>query len=576
MVRATPEFKSDAWHSAETASDSTSLLRFSTAGSVDDGKSTLIGRLLYDSQAVYDDQLASIRQSRIKRSPGPIDFSLLTDGLRAEREQGITIDVAYRYFSTPRRKFIIADTPGHEQYTRNMATGASTADAAVVLVDAAKGLLHQSRRHAYIASLLGVRHVIAAVNKMDLVGRSEVIFNRIAGEFGELAQQLGMQSVQAVPVSALQGDNVVRRSAHMSWYDGPTLLEYLERIPANHSAHAAPLRFPVQYVIRPDASFRGFAGQVASGALRKGTLVVAVPSGIQTRIRSIVSFEGEKEQAQAGDSVTVTLEDEIDLSRGDLLASAEESPSVASAFRAAVVWMHSDWLDAGKHYLLKQTTRTVRARVATVHRIDVDSLGSISASSLALNDIGVVDVRTSQPLFVEAYRENRATGSFILIDPMTNATVGAGIIQRVLSLDRGRPSCTFALRAGAVTPRERRVRFGHAPALVWLPRRSVAELVERTLFEDGWNVHLLADGDFGAHGLTTVAKALHRAGVVVLFSGAEWPVEKIQAISGLGSFLKFDARERDSGEGSDDAQARRIVEELRRWRDQNPECGDDE
>ncbi|HEY6467396.1 MAG TPA: GTP-binding protein, partial [Candidatus Acidoferrales bacterium] len=309
------------------------LLRFSTAGSVDDGKSTLIGRLLYDNQSVFEDQLASVKKSKVNRSSGPIDFSLLTDGLRAEREQGITIDVAYRYFSTPRRKFIIADTPGHEQYTRNMATGASTADAAVVLIDATKGVLRQSRRHAYIASLLGVQYIIAAVNKMDLVGYSREVFERLSADFKELAAHLDLRNVYLIPVSALEGDNVVHRSTRMPWFEGPSLLDYLEKIRVNDAASFGALRLPVQYVVRPDASFRGFAGRIASGVLRAGADVVAMPSGLRTKVKAIVAFDGDKDQAGPGSSVNVTLEDEIDISRGDMLVAEEDLPAVGNEFR---------------------------------------------------------------------------------------------------------------------------------------------------------------------------------------------------------------------------------------------------
>ncbi len=412
------------------------VLRFTTAGSVDDGKSTLIGRLLYDSQSVYEDQLSSVRNSRINRSTGPLDFSLLTDGLRAEREQGITIDVAYRYFSTPRRKFIIADTPGHEQYTRNMATGASTADAAVVLIDATKGVLSQSRRHAYIASLLGIRHVVAAVNKMDIVGYSQQVFDRIAHDFLALAEKLGLADVYPVPVSALEGDNVVRRSERMPWFDGPALLEYLEQLKVHDTESSRPARFPVQYVIRPDSGFRGFAGQVASGTFRPGQSVVALPSGIKTRVKSIVTFDGDADAAAAGSAVTLTLENEVDVSRGDLLAAEGNLPSVSRRFVASMVWMHPTELDQHKLYLLKHTTRMVRARVTRVyHRVDVDSLAKLEAHSLRMNDIASVEVETTLPLFFDVYREIRSMGSFILIDPLTNATVAAGMIEGALQSD---------------------------------------------------------------------------------------------------------------------------------------------
>src|SRR5260221_2121138 len=317
------------------------ILRFTTAGSVDDGKSTLIGRLLYDTKTVYEDQLVSIQKSGINRSDGPIDLSLLTDGLRAEREQGITIDVAYRYFSTARRKFIIADTPGHEQYTRNMATGASTAHAAVVLIDATKGLLAQSRRHAYIVSLLGIQNVVAAVNKMDLVKYREETFQEIASDFQKLAQRLGIANVLAIPVSALKGDNVVDSSTRMPWFTGPTLLEYLENLPVQNGGEAGPLRLPIQYVLRPDSRFRGFAGQVASGILRRGAAVIALPSGIKTRVKSITTFDGDLDEAGPGSSIAVTLEDEIDLGRGDLLSEETNPPQSAKLVAANLLLLHT-------------------------------------------------------------------------------------------------------------------------------------------------------------------------------------------------------------------------------------------
>ncbi len=354
------------------------LLRFTTAGSVDDGKSTLIGRLLHDSKGVYEDQLASARASRVNRSTGPLDFSLLTDGLRAEREQGITIDVAYRYFSTPRRKFIIADTPGHEQYTRNMATGASTSDLAVILIDATKGLLPQTRRHAYISSLLGIRSVVAAINKMDLVEFREEIFLRWQDDFVALASRLGITAVQCIPISALEGDNVVTRSDRTPWYDGPTLIDHLETVPVLAEAAAIPheMRFPVQYVIRPDATFRGFAGQVASGVIRPGDAVVALPSLQQTRIRSIVTYDGELAEAFHPMSVTVQLEDEIDLSRGDMLVGPAGAPQMSRNVRAMVVWLHPKPLELGQTYIVKHGVRQTRGKAVGVrYRVDVNTPG---------------------------------------------------------------------------------------------------------------------------------------------------------------------------------------------------------
>ena len=412
------------------------MLRFTTAGSVDDGKSTLIGRLLHDTKSVYEDQLASIRASRVNRSGGAVDLSLLTDGLKAEREQGITIDVAYRYFSTAKRKFIIADTPGHEQYTRNMATGASTADVAIVLIDAKAflklgRLLPQSRRHTYIASLLRIPHVVAAVNKMDLADYSAETFKDIHAEFTALAKQLGLKSVEVIPVSALAGDNVVERSTAMSWYEGPTLLEYLETVPLTIAEAAdGPMRFPVQLVVRPGSEFRGFAGRVERGEIRPGMRVKALPSGRVTTVKNIVTYDGELQKAHFPLSVTVELEDEIDLSRGEMLvAERQAAPKVSSAFRAMVVWMHEQPLVAGRTYLAKHTTRVVRATVRSIlYRVDIQSAEHQESSQLQMNDIAEVEFDTSLPLFFDAYAENREMGALILIDPVMNATVGAAMI----------------------------------------------------------------------------------------------------------------------------------------------------
>ncbi|MGA8531840.1 MAG: sulfate adenylyltransferase subunit CysN [Acidobacteriaceae bacterium] len=400
------------------------LLRFTTAGSVDDGKSTLIGRLLYDSNNVYDDHIASVT-----RDSG-IDFAQLTDGLRAEREQGITIDVAYRYFSTPKRKFIIADTPGHEQYTRNMATGASTADVAVVLVDARKGILDQTRRHACIAALLGISTVIAAVNKMDLTGFSQEIFDQHRRDLLALSEALGIPELIAVPVSALDGDNVVHRSARTPWYGGASLLEILETIPLARDRAPGAFRLPVQRVIRPDQDFRGFAGQIASGVVRPGDEVIALPSGVRSRVRSIVTWDGDLAEARAPQSVVLTLEDEADISRGDMLANVATRPQSTKRFSATVVWMHARPLRPGHACLLKHTTHTVRARVTEIRsRINVERLTSHPSAALELNGIGEVVIETQRPLIADLYRNHRLTGSFILIDASDNATAGAGMIR---------------------------------------------------------------------------------------------------------------------------------------------------
>jgi sulfate adenylyltransferase subunit 1 len=403
-----------------------SLLRFSTAGSVDDGKSTLIGRLLYDSRNVYDDHIRSVTHN------AAIDFAQLTDGLRAEREQGITIDVAYRYFSTPKRKFIIADTPGHEQYTRNMATGASTADVAIVLVDARKGILDQTRRHTCIAALLGIPIVIAAVNKMDLVDFSEAVFNQHRSGLEALATRLQIPQLIAVPVSALEGDNVVHRSTRIPWYSGPSLLELLETVPLAIERSQASLRFAVQRVVRPHQDFRGFAGQIAAGTVRPGDEILALPSGRRSRVKSITTWEGELASAAAPQSVVLSLEDEVDLSRGDMIAAVATPPHKTTRFDATVVWMQTSPLQPGATYLLKHTTQTVRAQVAEIRsRIDVVNLSEGGAEQLGLNDIGDIVLETSRPLLADLYRENRTTGSFILIDPATNATAGAGMMRAI-------------------------------------------------------------------------------------------------------------------------------------------------
>jgi sulfate adenylyltransferase large subunit len=434
----------DAQIELELEADRTkNLLRFSTAGSVDDGKSTLIGRLLYDSRNVYDDHIRSVTHN------AAIDFAQLTDGLRAEREQGITIDVAYRYFSTPKRKFIIADTPGHEQYTRNMATGASTADVAIVLVDARKGILDQTRRHTCIAALLGIPTVIAAINKMDLVDFSQDVFDRHRRALEALATRLEIPELIAVPVSALEGDNIVHRSRRISWYSGPSLLELLEIVPLAIERSQAGFRFPVQRVLRPHQDFRGFAGQIAAGTVQPGDEIVALPSGHRTRVRAINTWEGDLASAHAPQSVVLTLEDEIDLSRGDMIASVAAPPHEMTRFNATVVWMHLKPLRAGASYLLKHTTQTVRAQIVEIRsRIDVEHLEERPADQLALNDIGEVVVEVSRSILADPYRDNRTTGSFILIDLADNATSGAAMIRNAQIQDHvagAENRCDFAV-----------------------------------------------------------------------------------------------------------------------------------
>jgi sulfate adenylyltransferase large subunit len=405
------------------AEQSKDLLRLTTAGSVDDGKSTLIGRLLHDAKGAYEDQLKSARRG------GEIDFSLLTDGLRAEREQGITIDVAYRYFATPRRKFILADTPGHEQYTRNMATGASTAELAIILCDAARGLTTQSRRHAYIAALLGIPHFVIAVNKMDLVGYDEKVFQSIRNEFEPFLEKVGARDPYFLPLSALKGDNVVEASSNMPWFNGPTLLEQLESVDTANRSIEAPFRMAVQRVVRPDQNFRGYAGQISSGILRPGDQVLTLPSGRRTHVRRIVTFDGDLKVAHAPQSVTLTLEDEIDISRGDMIAGGDP-PHIARAFEATMVWFDGRPLDTTRDYLVKHTSQVVPARVESVkHKMNVATLTTEPASQLAMNEVGVVRVVAARPLFFDRYGDNRGTGSFILIDRETNATAAAGMIR---------------------------------------------------------------------------------------------------------------------------------------------------
>ena len=522
------------------------LLRFTTAGSVDDGKSTLIGRLLHDAKGVYEDQLASVKKSRINRSSGPIDFSLLTDGLRAEREQGITIDVAYRYFATARRKFIIADTPGHEQYTRNMATGASTASLAVILIDATKGLLPQTRRHSYIAALLGIPNVLAAINKMDLAQYDEDVFSRLQDDFLALSQRLGIRSVQCVPVSALEGDNIVDRSRNMAWYSGPTLLEHLESVPIAPLSSVNSLRFPVQYVIRPDAAFRGFAGQVAGGVVRPGDRVMALPSRRKTRVESIVTFDGELDASVLSQSVTLKLQDEIDLSRGVMLVSPDAPPSVSSHFSAALVWLSETPLQLNHSYIAKHTTRQVKARVTRLrHRVDVNTMNYEAAQELGMNGIAVLELETSSPLFFDSYENSRTTGSFILVDPLSNATIGAGMIREDLSnsqsigIEQG--SRTSEIVKEAVTLQERIVRHGHRPAIFLLPSWDLlAQSADRSLFERGFETSLLRGDHFSSPSLAVLLGYFWEAGFVVLLVSAKISPETIRDLQAVAGDSLFD------------------------------------
>jgi sulfate adenylyltransferase large subunit len=480
-------FSIDEFLAAEREKD---LLRFSTAGSVDDGKSTLIGRLLYDTQSVYEDQVRSI-QGKGTTAPGQIDFALLTDGLRAEREQGITIDVAYRYFSTARRKFIIADTPGHEQYTRNMATGASTADAAVVLIDASKGVLEQSRRHAYIASLLRVRHVLVVVNKMDLIGYDEGRFRTIERDFARVLNQIAEDTgspveVAFVPVSALAGDNIVHRSKDMAWYEGPSLLELLELLPSAEETRTAPFRFPVQRVLRPDHTFRGFAGQIASGTVCKGDSVTVLPSGKRATIARIVTYDGDLARAHAPLSVTLVMDRELDISRGDLIVASNAEAVVAKSVQAALVWMDQRPLERNRRYLLKHTSQTVPAFVSAIEfRTDIGTLAHEPADTLEMNGIGVATLHLLRPIALDLYGENRSTGAFILVDAETNSTVAAGMITAASQIAQAGGHIHMDAW-GPVTAGERAARWGHRGAVLEL--NGPAELIdsiERSLFSIG-------------------------------------------------------------------------------------------
>ncbi|HLK62269.1 MAG TPA: sulfate adenylyltransferase subunit CysN [Bryobacteraceae bacterium] len=492
------------------ATSQTDLLRFTTAGSVDDGKSTLIGRLLYDSKGVYEDQLASVRKATRNLTTGGLDLSLLTDGLRAEREQGITIDVAYRYFSTPKRKFIIADTPGHEQYTRNMATGASTADLAIILIDARLGILPQSRRHAYIAALLGIPNLVVAVNKMDLVDFREEIFAGIHSEFTQFLHRFHVPQVEFIPISALDGDNVVRRSSRTPWYTGPSLLEHLESVPISVNGNVRDFRFPVQSVIRPNLDFRGFAGQIASGSVRPGDPIAVLPSGRVTRVKSIVTWDGDLPEASAPMSVTVCLEDEVDVSRGDMLVPVANRPHADNRLDVMVVWMNEAPLVPHRPYLLKHTTQTVQARVRqVVHRVNINTMAEESASRLQLNEIGLVSIQANRALFYDVYSKNRVTGALILIDPVTNETVGAGMIVRP---GTGRAH-------GAVTLAERRARIGHSGQVIRIRSADLAsaEFVERHLFDLGYLVHVIAEPAHLAQAVRTAVDV----GVIAILYGPE-------------------------------------------------------
>jgi bifunctional enzyme CysN/CysC len=492
------------------------LLRLTTAGSVDDGKSTLIGRLLYDTKSIFEDQLEAVERTSRQRGEGYVNLALLTDGLRAEREQNITIDVAYRYFATPKRKFIIADTPGHVQYTRNMVTGASSAELAIILVDARKGVQTQSKRHGFIASLLGIPHLVVAVNKMDLTDFSEDVFEAIRHEYTDFAAKLNVADLTFIPVSALLGDNIVDKSDNTPWYDGPTLLHHLESVSVGSSRNLVDFRFPVQYVIRPSQDFRGYAGRIASGTISPGEEVVALPSGNRTRIRSIETMNTTLEEAAAGQCILLTLEDEIDLSRGEMIVRSNNVPLVGERFDATICWMSEEPLDLSRGYLLMHTTRDAQAYVSRLHyRINVDTLHREETQILELNDIARVEITASKKLFFDPYETSRETGGFILIDPHTRVTVAAGMIRgEVRTADSifhaGRQE---RLQSSQVVweewniPRNlREERSDHLAAVIWLTglsgsgKSTIARELERRLFEEGIRTMLL-DGDQVRHGL---------------------------------------------------------------------------
>ena len=480
------------------------LLRFLTCGSVDDGKSTLIGRLVYESKLLYDDQLAALEadSKRLGASDGELDFALLLDGLAAEREQGITIDVAYRYFSTDKRKFIVADTPGHEQYTRNMVTGASTADAAVILVDARKGILTQTHRHSYLISLIGIRHVALAINKLDLVGYSQDVFDRIEQEYRAFAASIGLAEVVCIPVSAKKGDNVTAQSANTPWYRGPSLMEYLEAVEVDSDAENGPLRMPVQWVNRPDQHFRGFSGCIVGGTIRVGERVRVLPSGKESSVARIVTQDGDLERAVAGQSITVTLRDEIDISRGDLLCSADSPASVANQFEATVIWMSEEEMLPGRPYLLRVGAKTVGATVAQPkYKVNVNTLEHLAAKTLHLNEIGVCNLNLDHPIAFDPYQENRDTGGFILIDRLSNETIGAGLLHFAL-----RRSQNIHWQAIEINKQAHGLLKGHKPCMVWFTglsgsgKSTIANLVEKKLHALGRHTYLL-DGDNVRHGL---------------------------------------------------------------------------
>ena len=509
------------------------LLRFLTAGSVDDGKSTLIGRLLFDSKKLYEDQLDALERDskRVGNAGDNIDYALLLDGLKAEREQGITIDVAYRYFSTNQRKFIIADTPGHEQYTRNMITGGSTANLAVILVDARSGVITQTRRHTYLVSLLGIRHVVLAVNKMDLVGYDRKVFDAIVADYEAFTAGLNIPDITPVPLSALKGDNVVERSENMPWYTGPSLLDFLETVPVGSDQNFADFRFPVQYVMRPNLDFRGFAGKIASGVVHKGDAVMALPSGKTSRIKGIHVYEGELEEAFAPQSVTLTLEDEIDVSRGEMLVHPDDLPCIDRNFEAMLVWMDETPMDADKQFFIKHTTNLTRVRIDEIkYRVDVNTMEQSQAANLSLNEIGRVVFTSNKPLFFDPYERNRNCGAFILIDPVTNNTSAVGMIIGPVEAAGLSSALTEeqreAMRRGvsSLTAAQRAARYDQQARIVWVSAPSdataheVLYTLERRLFDADKRVAVLDNARLNVQPdtLLSLAEELQEQGYIVL------------------------------------------------------------
>ncbi len=492
----------DAFHGAAETRDQ---LRFITCGSVDDGKSTLIGRLLHDSKMIYEDQLSALARDSAKHGTtgDDIDFALLVDGLEAEREQGITIDVAYRFFTTPRRSFLVADTPGHEQYTRNMATGASNAQAAIILIDARKGVLVQTRRHSFICSLLGIRHVVVAVNKIDLVNYSKEVFDRIVGDYVAFASGLNFTSIVPIPMSARYGDNVINRSGNTDWYYGPVLLDYLESLDIQSETAGLPFRFPVQWVNRPNLDFRGYAGTIASGHIAAGDEIVVAASGRTSRVKRLVTYDGDLKSAGPGDAVTITLADEIDIGRGDILSRPTERPDVADQFAAHLIWMDQDALVPGRNYVLRIGTQTVASCSITAikYRIDVNSREHLAATTLSLNEIGFCNLATALPVAFDPYESNRKTGSFVVIDRYTNRTVGAGMIAFPL-----RRATNIAWQPLTIGRRERAALKNQKPCVIWFTglsgagKSTIANIVDQKLFEMSHHTMLL-DGDNVRHGL---------------------------------------------------------------------------